>query len=239
MQWESGSVSNPSLNDSVWLQTRGKESIIYALSEKPELKATLMSKCKFAPGLVGETIMLYDAPESMFTYNLPAGASDASTSMVKTPDSRMKKVMYFPINIQNFGTYAEGSVADGFKVYYPSAYFRIRMIYGVYGTFTYLWTEEVTKPVTQGGLDFPDQVETQGTTIISTPGIWEQMGSFNWVLLAVVIVIIGIVVLALIGPWIGIGGIMILQNLLRLCSPESLKLTLSFLLPPIFGASPG
>jgi hypothetical protein len=125
--------------------------------------------------MVGQFLSLYNSPDVNFQYksDLTAGDlsnNDALVSDVKTPDSTMKKIMFFPINIENFGSLADGDWWNGWNVYYPEAYFRVRMIYGVYGSFTYLWTEEVTKPWDQGGLTFPEKVETKGTTIITTTG---------------------------------------------------------------------
>jgi hypothetical protein len=194
--WEkAGFTSDTSAGEqesSLWYNVKGGNvNQQYTVDQLASLKDSLMAKCEFAPGMVGQFITLYDSPDAAFTYELSEqDFSESVTQDVKSPDSSMKKVMYFPINIANFGTFADGNVWNGFKIYYPSAYFRVRMIYGVYGNFTYLWTEEVTKPTDQGGLDYPATIETHGTTIISTPGIWTQMGSLLWIIIAIVIIII-------------------------------------------------
>jgi len=160
----------------VWATRRGKNGDAYYTADQlGTLKNALMAKCSFSPGMVGQFLSLYNSPDVNFQYKSDMTAGDLSNngalaSDVKTPDSTMKKIMFFPINIENFGSLADGDWWNGWNVYYPEAYFRVRMIYGVYGTFTYLWTEEVTKPWDQGGLTFPEQVETQGTTIITTTG---------------------------------------------------------------------
>jgi len=157
----------------VWATLKGNKEGSYTANQLGDLKDDLMAKVQFAPGLVGSFISLYSEPDTKFSYvELEPDSLDDSTLVeeVKSPDSRIKKIMYFPINILNFGTLAVGDVINGYTIYYPSAYFRIRMIYGVYGTFTYLWTEEVTKPMDEGGLDYSDKFERHGTTVIHVKG---------------------------------------------------------------------
>lgn len=189
--WEKAGTTSDILSGEqqspIWYDVKsGIESKLYTDDQLHALRDILMSKCEFSPGMLGQFISLYDEPEVQFRYE-PRNTnyqSDSLASSVKTPDSAMKKVMYFPINVENFGTYAEGKGimgTSGWNVYYPSTYFRVRMIYGVYGTFKYLWTEEVTKPfvVTDpvtgnttypGGLDYPKTIEIHGTTVIHTSG---------------------------------------------------------------------
>jgi len=204
--WETGAMNNPSSTSDQWWQTRGTDTKLYSAEELTDLQAALMSKVQFAPGLIGQTLSLYDAPDSKFTYNPGSNVNNIGslTDRVKTPDSSMKKVMYFPINVLNFGTYTTGNFWDGFKVYYPSCYFRIRMIYGVYGTFTYLWTESVTKDISEGGLNFPVVQEQHGTTIIDTPGILGAIGGLSWWILLAVGVVVLVIILIAVGPLFGI-----------------------------------
>lgn len=176
----------------VWAKREGHHGEAYYTADQlGDLKNALMAKCSFSPGMVGQFLSLYDSPDVNFQYksDLTAGDltnNDALASDVKTPDSTMKKIMFFPINIENFGTLTEvvGNVLgipNAWDIYYPEAYFRVRMIYGVYGTFKYLWTEEVTKPWSEGGLTFPPVVETAGTTIIHAagPAAW-TIGITDW-----------------------------------------------------------
>jgi len=166
----------------IWYEVKGDETATYTDAQLYELRDKLMSKVEFSPGMVGQFISLYDEPEAQFSYE-PSNTNyqtDSLAQSVKTPDTSMKKTMYFPINVENFGTYAEAQGfmgLFGWKVYYPSCYFRVRMIYGVYGTFKYLWTEQVTKPFYndtsgeyEGGLNYPKTIERHGTTVIHTSG---------------------------------------------------------------------
>jgi len=192
--------------DPVWFDLKGKTQGTYTSQQLAQIKEKLMSKVAFAPDLIGQFISLYDSPDSQFSYELP---ENLEPNLIQSPDSSMKKVMYFPINIVNFGTVTEGDFWNGYTVYYPSAYFRVRMIYGVYGKFTYLWTEEVTKPVDQGGLDYPNETEQHGTTVINTPGVGSYFtGISDWfsnpIVLFIIIAIVIIIILVLVLPWFGI-----------------------------------
>lgn len=206
--------------DPLWFTTRGKESKIYTIEQLADKKDILMSKVQFAPSLVGQFLSLYNEPSASFDYEggmYQGGYSDIDyedennpvTTSVKTPDSRMKKTMYFPINIQNFGTYADGDWWSGWRVFYPSCYFRIRMLYGVYGDFTYLWTEELARDKT---VDYPVDGERHGTTVIHTRGLGSPLidwwnGVVNWFanpfntfLSMIVLVLIVIVVISIASP---------------------------------------
>jgi hypothetical protein len=177
MAWEEGAVSNSNAESPSWLQTRGTENVIYTPEELADLKDILMAKCSFAPSLIGQFISLYNEPSASFDYEpqLYEGSTfptDTVTDYVKTPDSRMKKTMYFPINILNFGTYADptshvGPIVTGWRIFYPSCYFRIRTLYGVYGKFTYLWTEELAK---DPNINYPSEPERHETTVIHVAG---------------------------------------------------------------------
>lgn len=153
----------------LWFETRSSESKIYTVEQLADLKDALMSKVQFAPSLVGQFISLYNEPSASFNYEADMYESsdfsnpDAITKYVESPDSRMKKTMYFPINILNFGTYADPTGFLSWRVFYPSCYFRIRVLYGVYGKFLYLWSEELAKDPT---VDYPDEIERHGTLVI-------------------------------------------------------------------------
>jgi len=187
----------------IWATREGHDGhAMYTAADLRDLKDKLMSKVKFSPDLVGQFLSLYNDADPNFQYKDELKSPDwnnnnATTKGVKSPDSTMHKVMYFPMNIENLGTLSEVAgyflnVPTAWDIYYPSAYFRVRMIYGVYGTFTYLWTEQVTdlwkivNPVTNqttytGGLGFPAVVETHGTTIIHAagPAAWTT-GVSDW-----------------------------------------------------------
>lgn len=203
-----------------WYDTRGEESHTYTLQELPDLRDKLMAKCSFAPSLVGQFISLYNEASEQFTYEADmCGLTDYSNidyedennpivSYVKSPDSRMQETMFFPINILNFGTLSEkeGVVLPGWTIFYPSCYFRVRMLYGVYGKFTYLWTEELAK-----GVVYPSIPEHHGTTVINVPGAlsWtEKIGDwfanpFNqlWLMFTALIIVIVVVTFLNPGMW--------------------------------------
>jgi hypothetical protein len=47
---------------------------------------------------------------------------------------------YFVITVNTLGTYAESTGIMSWNLYYPAVNYRFRVIYAVYGEFTYLWT---------------------------------------------------------------------------------------------------
>lgn len=177
--WEkAGYTSATTYHESpLWYDTRSSESKVYTIEELADLKDILMAKVQFAPSLIGQFISLYNEPSASFDYEaqLYEGSTfpaDTVTDYVKTPDSRMKKTMYFPINILNFGTYADpvrytGPFVTAWRIFYPSCYFRIRTLYGVYGKFTYLWTEELAK---DPNVNYPAEPERHGTSVIHVEG---------------------------------------------------------------------
>lgn len=227
--WEKAgwtSHSGKEVTSPTWLEARGKDTSTYTAGELAQIKEQLMAKVQFAPSLQGDFLSLYNEPSASFDYEAPlasprgiADNPEQFTGYVKAPDSRMKKTMYFPINVLNFGTLVTGDFWNGWTVYYPSCYFRIRIIYGIYGTFTYLWTEQVTKPMDQGGLNYPPNFERHDTTVINQPGanVWTS-GGYDWVaqwwwlLLIIGVGILGLVILA---PWLGIFGLTILTSIFR------------------------
>lgn len=203
--WEKAGISKTLTEEEgpVWANRRGAHGDAYYTADQlADIKNKLLSKCQISPGMIGSFISLYNEPNVNFQYKSDLTEQDFNnikgvTDDVKTPDSTMYKVMYFPMTIENFGTLTEvaGSVVGvptAWDVYYPEAYFRMRMIYGVYGTFKYLWTEQVTlpwkivDPVTgevtyPGGLDYPSEFERQGTVIIHAagPAAW-TVGITDW-----------------------------------------------------------
>jgi len=217
--WEkAGYTSTGPGEDPIWLEARGDGKGTFTsdqFSSNPTLKDALMSKVQFAPSLVGSFLSLYNEPSAQFGYDAQTYQGgyqndNAYLGYVKTPDTRMKKVMYFPINILNFGTHSTGYELpwSAGTLYYPSCYFRVRILYGVYGTFTYLWTEELAKDPT---VNYPDEIERHGTYVINTPGIGNWFSGltdwlsnpFNqmWVLFFSVLIVVAIVSIASPGLW--------------------------------------
>jgi len=131
----------------------------------------------------------------------------------------MKETMFFPINILNFGTLSEGSLLSGYTIFYPSCYLRIRMLYGVYGNFKYLWTEELAR---DPDIKYPDEddLERHGTTVIHTSGPLSPFADlvggiggwfsnpFNqlWTFFIIMVIVIVIVTFFNPGLWAGIIG---------------------------------
>jgi hypothetical protein len=204
--WTSGGGDSES---PTWALVRGKETSTYTFEQLSRIKPMLMAKCSFTPGLVGQFLSMYNQPSPEFEYGGPIASdtdysADSVGSSIKTQDSRMQKVMYFPINVQNFGTLLDpdSGIVNGWTVYYPTCYFRVRILYGVYGTFTYLWTEELAKDPT---VNYPDEIERHQTTVTYTPGPLTGFASwfanpFNQLWLFFVIIVIVLVAVSVLNP---------------------------------------
>lgn len=185
--WEkAGYTSSGSQMESpIWFDQKGKTTASLTIDQLPNVKDQLMSKVQIAPGMVGSYLSLYSEPTVDFNYKgdthdgIDLQNNQALNNVVKSPDSTMKDVMYFPVNIMNMGTLTQGDFWNGYTVYYPSVYLRVRIIYGIYGTFNYLWTEQVTKDLAGGGLEYPDDFEREETTVIHTTGFGSNFGGIS------------------------------------------------------------
>lgn len=210
-EWEKAGFSSSrtgEVQSPVWLSARSKENSEYTIDELANLQTELLAKCQTSPGLIGQFLSLYTGPDVTFDY-LPLDSTsysaDALAKDIQSPDSRMRKVMYFPINIVNVGSLTIGDIWNGWTVYYPSVYLRVRMLYGVYGNFTYLWTEELAKDPL---VDYPDQIELHDTQVIHVAGIGAMFSGIAgilsnpifWFFLGLILLVVLLVLLALLVP---------------------------------------
>lgn len=197
-----------------WFKSKGKDERTLTLEQSAILgiKDDLQSRVNIAPSTVGTTLSLYTEPSSQFIYSTEletaVGEDPAILEQmidgVKTPSSAMQKTMYFPVNILDVGTKVTGDWWNGWTVYYPTVYLHVRVIYGVYGHFTYLWTQEVTKDVSEGGFDFPEEFERKDTTVVYTPGAGESfsflgdIGAFLTSPLGILVVLLSLFMIILV-----------------------------------------
>jgi len=83
----------------------------------------------------------------------------------------------------------------------------MRVLYGVYGNFTYLWTEELAKDPT---VDYPDEPERHGTTVIHVEGFdlgtwWQGIitSPFTYLWTFIIfgfLILVALIVLAIFAP---------------------------------------
>jgi hypothetical protein len=133
----------------------------------------------FQPSLRGHYLDLYTQPNETFNYvNLaPSNATDVGTSRAAFLDAETQPPQqYFKIGVLGFGTVwrATGWFGSGpFKVYYPSVNYLVRVIMGVYGSHTLVWTTSTASSLGYTGWQDRTVVITVGGSGINWP-------SYNW-----------------------------------------------------------
>jgi len=126
---------------------------------------------QLSPDLEGRFIDLYTTPGT--TYTLATNEEvlanpEAALRPSALPDPRFAENVYFKITALNFGAYVEptGLLGDysSCSVWYPSVYYRVHVVYAIYGEYVYLWTEELAE---EEGYDYEDEWEARNTTVIN------------------------------------------------------------------------
>lgn len=163
------------------------------------------AKTRFYPSLLGRAIELYSAPgQTGSPVVLGTTGKDAIIQTAKTfPWAGGATVpAYFPITMSAFGTATEGAAPGGITVHYPAVNYRIRLIFCIWGTFSYLWTVQTAKDNGYPGW------ETRSSTTVHTPGWWEVLMDFlwknPWLIIVIVLAVIVLIVLliAAFAPWL-------------------------------------
>lgn len=114
-----------------------------------DLVSNLKALVAFLPSLEGRNLDLYDtAPgtiPSISLNNLDGSQLDDKANAV-SPSPEITATQYFTIGLDTFGTYAQSlGPFQGWRIYYPAVDFYIRVIFGVYGQHTYVWTEKTAE----------------------------------------------------------------------------------------------
>jgi len=103
------------------------------------------------PSLEGRQIPLYTSPDTQYTEILSSDVWKDPTLITGLenkpglPDPRFAETVYTPITLTKFGALKQ---SGGFlityweKFYYPTCFIRVRLLYLVWGEWTYLWTQE-------------------------------------------------------------------------------------------------
>jgi hypothetical protein len=111
-----------------------------------DLVSNLKALVQFIPSLEGRNLDLYDTstgtiPSTSLT-SLTGSQLDDQASAV-SPSPEIAPTQYFTIALNEFGTYAKSlGLGAGWRIYYPAVDFYIRVIFGVYGSHSYVWTEK-------------------------------------------------------------------------------------------------
>lgn len=134
-----------------------------------DIMQNLEAEVSVRPDLTGHSLSLYSDQKALLVYNgsVTSNSVEALEALAnsKTPDPTMTTTQYFPLDILHLGTYATGNgLTQGFTVYYPCCYMRVHVVYGLRGTFTYLWTTQ-----TQQQLKYPGY-QNRTVTVVHLPG---------------------------------------------------------------------
>jgi len=134
-------------DDEIWTIVKSDEGIKYHITEAS--KATLDAKTQTLPELTGRAIALFSNPADpteAYKGDYKGFKVILENSKTLYPWIPAQCPAYFPITVSSLGTVAEAHGPLGpWDVYYPAVNYRIRVIYAVYGTFTYLWTVQTAE----------------------------------------------------------------------------------------------
>ena len=138
------------------------------------------------PGYEGTEITLYTQPDYIYDRLF---ASDIikdperlrevlEDSISSLPDPRFAQTVYLPITLVNYGAL---KLSGGWwiwcweKLFYPTSYLRIRVLYAVYGEWVYLWTRQEAE---EQGYDW----ENRSSIIDYHKSEWEKFwqGISDW-----------------------------------------------------------
>lgn len=186
---------------SIFYQLKGANDYKMTYEQIKVKYPSIVQKVQIYPSVEGNFKDLYTAPDFSFSYDLPEtndGLVLGQYAQERLPDPRMKYTQYFPITLNTFGVDVEPT-NKGWDLLYPYVYYRLRVIYGVYGNFTYLWTtkssEDVGYPGFKNGSSTIIHVENPFISFASGLGNLLSQPWF-WFLLGTVIVIVLVLVFA-------------------------------------------
>ncbi len=194
--------------DDVWWYEAGSDDD-YTEEQLATMRQELMAKISFTPERRGQFLDMFTSTDTNFEYEFELeeeknvkSKSETEQFVRNTIDTGMEPVLYFPITINNLGTYVKSKgFLQGYEIYYPSVYFRIRIIYLLKGTFTYLWTTQVTEEP----IEYPEEYERERTTIIYQPGPvtpmvdWFQ-NPFNQLWIFLILIVAVVIVISVFSP---------------------------------------
>lgn len=168
------------------------------------------------PDLSGRFIDLYTSPSSKYSLLLTADVVRNPDLVAQAltpnalPDPRFAETVYFKIRLAKFGAYVkdEGNHYWSYSTWYPSVYYRLRVVYAVYGEYVYLWTAKSAEEVGYT----PDTWELRETKkeeyldpitwFFRAAGAWLS-NPINqlWVLLIIIVIVIIVISISSPGIW--------------------------------------
>jgi len=168
------------------------------------------------PDLSGRFIDLYTSPGSKYSLLLTADVVRNPDLVAQAltpnalPDPRFAETVYFKIRLAKFGAYVkdEGNHYWSYSTWYPSVYYRLRVVYAIYGEYVYLWTAKSAEEVGYT----PDTWELRETKkeeyldpitwFFRAAGAWlSNPVNQLWVLLIIIVIVIIVISIASPGIW--------------------------------------
>lgn len=159
-----------------------------------------------SPSLEGRYIDLFTEPESKYDLLLTSEVAGNPTLLEAAlapgyfPDPRFAETVYFSITANSFGGYVQptgilGSYSS-YTAWYPSASYRVRVLYAVTGEYVYLWTTDAADEAGYGDWEIhepthetsTDPITWLATTISSwftniSPASWAGLGIWSLALI--------------------------------------------------------
>jgi len=136
------------------------------------------------PSLEGRYIDLYSAASGTYDLALSSESGESiSDANVKQkcspnnlPDNRLSTTAYMKIGLTNFGAYVQptgifGSYSSS-TTWYPSTYYRIRVVYAIYGEYVYQWNSANAGNVGYNNNTWQVRTTTTNTNIDPITGAW-------------------------------------------------------------------
>ena len=200
----------------VWNEQDGKPGT-------PESLTNAENQVNIAPSITGTQVDLFTEPD--FRYKLTLARDiiradalratrgdnttllyEMDTLIPQLPDPNFAVTVFTPITLTKFGTYNyvwySWVLPAGHTTYYPACYLRIRMLYAIYGEFTYLWT---TQKAEDFGYVFENRSSTTSTVLTPWGQFWEGVygllsSPLFWLSMTLLGIFIIIVVLIIFAP---------------------------------------
>lgn len=146
-----------------------------------------LDNVRISPSLQGREVSLYT--DASYNYDLTLKETnivkDKDTlksvligDIAALPDPNFATTVYTPIYLEYFGPYYEESgwgPWHSLSQWFPTVYMRIRVLYAIYGEFTYLWTKQEAE-------QYDYEWETRYSTYKYEEGPWVTFarGFTNW-----------------------------------------------------------
>jgi hypothetical protein len=171
------------------------------------------------PDLSGRFIDLYTNASNTYTVSLGSTQAQNTADMNQNqldaylapnvlPDPRLSETAFFKITLDNFGPYIQptgllGSMSS-VTTWYPAVYYRVRVVYAVYGDYVYQWNTQNAANVGYTNSTWTVRTTTSDTSVDPLTGLLNGIGAlfsnpFTWILI-LLFCGIGVVVLWILAP---------------------------------------